>query len=52
MGLFMRVLVTGSGGRGHAIARRIAQYGAGEKGFVAPGESGSELVAKLQNVEN
>ena len=46
----MRVLVTGSGGREHAIAWRIAQSSAVEKVFVAPGNAGTELEEKLENV--
>ena len=46
----MKVLVTGSGGREHALAWRIAQSSAVEKVFVAPGNAGIELEEKLQNV--
>ena len=46
----MKVLVTGSGGREHALAWRIAQSSAVEKVFVAPGNAGTELEEKLQNV--
>ena len=50
MGLVMKVLVTGGGGREHALAWRIAQSSAVEKVFVAPGNAGTELEEKLQNV--
>ncbi len=50
MGLVMKVLVTGSGGREHALAWRIAQSSVVEKVFVAPGNAGTELEDKLQNV--
>ena len=50
MGLVMKVLVTGGGGREHALAWRIAQSRAVEKVFVAPGNAGTELEEKLQNV--
>ena len=46
----MKVLVTGGGGREHALAWRIAQSRAVEKVFVAPGNAGTELEEKLQNV--
>ena len=46
----MKVLVTGSGGREHALAWRIAQSSDVEKVFVAPGNAGTELEDKLQNV--
>ena len=46
----MRVLVTGSGGREHAIAWRIAQSSAVEKVFVAPGNAGTAMEKNLQNV--
>ena len=46
----MKVLVTGGGGREHALAWRIAQSSAVEKVFVAPGNAGTELEEKLQNV--
>ena len=50
MGLVMKVLVTGGGGREHALAWRIAQSRAVEKVFVAPGNAGTELEEKLHNV--
>ena len=50
MGLVMKVLVTGGGGREHALAWRIAQSRAVEKVFVAPGNAGTEIEEKLQNV--
>ena len=50
MGLVMKVLVTGGGGREHALAWRIAQSSAVEKVFVAPGNAGTELEEKLHNV--
>ena len=46
----MKVLVTGSGGREHALAWKIAQSSAVEKVFVAPGNAGTELEVKLENV--
>jgi len=46
----MKVLVTGGGGREHALAWRIAQSSAVEKVFVAPGNAGTELEEKLHNV--
>ncbi|MGV0035498.1 MAG: phosphoribosylamine--glycine ligase [Candidatus Azotimanducaceae bacterium WSBS_2022_MAG_OTU7] len=46
----MKVLVTGSGGREHALAWRIAQSSDVEIVFVAPGNAGTELEDRLQNV--
>ena len=47
----MKVLVVGSGGREHAIAWRLAQDARVQTVFVAPGNAGTALTAKLQNVE-
>ena len=46
----MKVLVTGGGGREHALAWRIAQSSDVEKVYVAPGNAGTGLEEKLQNV--
>ena len=46
----MNVLVVGSGGREHALAWKIAQDGAVNTVFVAPGNAGTATDAKLQNV--
>lgn len=47
----MRILVTGSGGREHALAWRIAQSPGVEQVFVAPGNAGTAQDAGLQNVD-
>ncbi len=46
----MNVLVIGSGGREHALAWKAAQGENIEKVFVAPGNAGTELEDKLENV--
>jgi len=46
----MKILITGSGGREHALAWKAAQSTAVEKVFVAPGNAGTALEDKLENV--
>jgi|TARA_Y100000310_G_scaffold340581_1_gene436916 phosphoribosylamine--glycine ligase len=46
----MKILVTGSGGREHALAWKAAQSRGVEKVFVAPGNAGTQLEEKLENV--
>ncbi len=46
----MNVLVIGSGGREHALAWKVAQSPDVEKVFVAPGNAGTALEPKLENV--
>ncbi len=46
----MNVLIIGSGGREHALAWKAAQSDNVEKVFVAPGNAGSALEAKVENV--
>lgn len=46
----MKLLVIGSGGREHSLAWRAAQSPEVEKVFVAPGNAGTALEAKLENV--
>ncbi|EKO3953593.1 phosphoribosylamine--glycine ligase [Vibrio fluvialis] len=46
----MRVLIIGSGGREHALGWKVAQNTAIETVFIAPGNAGTALEAKLQNV--
>ena len=46
----MKVLVIGSGGREHALAWKAAQSSQVEKVFVAPGNAGTAIEAKLENV--
>ncbi len=46
----MNVLIIGSGGREHALAWKTAQSEKVSKVFVAPGNAGSALEAKVENV--
>lgn len=46
----MKLLVIGSGGREHALAWKLAQDTRVEKVFVAPGNAGTELEPKLENI--
>lgn len=46
----MKVLVIGSGGREHAMAWKIAQSPRVQMVYVAPGNGGTALDARLQNV--
>ena len=46
----MNVLIIGSGGREHALAWKVAQDKRVEKVFVAPGNAGTAVEAKCQNV--
>ena len=47
----MNVLIIGSGGREHALAWKVAQSENVAKVFVAPGNAGTALEAKLENVD-
>ncbi|CAH0532377.1 Phosphoribosylamine--glycine ligase [Vibrio stylophorae] len=46
----MKVLIIGSGGREHALAWKVAQSAKVSQIFVAPGNAGSALEAKVENV--
>jgi len=46
----MNVLVVGSGGREHALAWKAAQSAQVKTVFVAPGNAGTALEAKLENI--
>lgn len=46
----MKILIIGSGGREHALAWKVAQAESVEKVFVAPGNAGTALENKLENV--
>lgn len=46
----MNVLIIGSGGREHALAWKVAQDPRVEKVFVAPGNAGTALETKCENV--
>src|SRR5688572_23991792 len=47
----MRVLIIGSGGREHALAWKVAQSARIDQVFVAPGNAGTALEARVQNVD-
>ncbi len=46
----MKILVTGSGGREHALAWRVAQSPLVSQVFVAPGNAGTAIDDKMSNV--
>ena len=46
----MKLLIIGSGGREHALAWKVAQSKKVDKIFLAPGNAGTALEAKLENV--
>ena len=46
----MKLLVIGGGGREHALAWKLAQDTRVEKVFVAPGNAGTALEPKLENI--
>lgn len=46
----MKILVVGSGGREHAISWKIAQSPEVKKVYIAPGNGGTFLEPKLQNI--
>lgn len=46
----MKILVIGSGGREHALAWKLAQSEKVKKVFVAPGNGGTALEDKLENI--
>jgi phosphoribosylamine---glycine ligase len=46
----MNVLIIGSGGREHALGWKVAQNPQVQKIFIAPGNAGTALESKLQNV--
>ncbi len=46
----MNILIIGSGGREHALAWKAQQSGRVEKIFVAPGNAGTALEPKMENV--
>ena len=47
----MKILLLGSGGREHALARKIAQSKKVEKLFIAPGNAGTALVGENVNIK-
>ena len=46
----MNVLIIGNGGREHALAWKAAQSSQVEKVFVAPGNAGTALEYKVENL--
>ncbi len=46
----MKVLIIGSGGREHALGWKVAQNPNVETIFIAPGNAGTALEPKLENV--
>ena len=47
----MRVLIVGSGGREHAIAWKAARSNRVNRVFVAPGNAGTAMEAKVKNID-
>jgi phosphoribosylamine--glycine ligase len=47
---FLNILIIGSGGREHALAWKVAQDPRVQKVFVAPGNAGTAIEAKCENV--
>ena len=47
----MNVLIIGGGGREHALAWKAAQSPNVAKVYVAPGNAGTALEAKIENVD-
>ena len=47
----MKVLIIGNGGREHALGWKVAQNPQVETVFIAPGNAGTALEPKLENVE-
>ncbi|MCH1611218.1 MAG: phosphoribosylamine--glycine ligase, partial [Luminiphilus sp.] len=46
----MNILVVGSGGREHALAWKLAEPDTVQRVYVAPGNAGTALESKLENV--
>ena len=46
----MNILVVGSGGREHALAWKLAEPDSVARVYVAPGNAGTALEPKLENV--
>jgi len=47
----MKILIIGSGGREHAIAWKFAQNNKVERIYVAPGNAGTELLDRCENID-
>ena len=46
----MKILIVGSGGREHALAWKVSQSPLAKQVFVAPGNAGTALEARLENI--
>ena len=46
----MKILIVGSGGREHAIAWKLSKNSKIKKIYIAPGNAGSEMLEKAENV--
>ena len=46
----MNILIIGNGGREHALAWKVAKSPLADKVFVAPGNAGTALENKVENV--
>ena len=46
----MKILIVGSGGREHAIAWKLSKNSKVKKIYIAPGNAGSEMLEKAENV--
>ena len=49
--LSLKILIVGSGGREHAIAWKVAQNPKVEKIYCAPGNGGTALMDKCENID-
>ncbi len=49
-GIFMKVLIIGSGGREHALASKVGENSSVEKIYCAPGNGGTQREDKCENV--
>lgn len=47
----MKILIVGNGGREHAIAWKVAQNPKVEKIYCAPGNGGTALMDKCENID-
>src|SRR5687768_8522014 len=47
----MKVLIIGGGGREHALAWKVAQESRITQVFVAPGNAGTAIESKVQNID-
>ena len=47
----MKALIIGNGGREHALAWKIEQSSLVKKVFVAPGNGGTDLEERIENID-